>query len=338
LVFDNNINYDLGISPLIMFLRLLISKDIKKSAILNSNLDYLIKLNNQIDTNAEINTNAKVKGDKKYDVPDMIVYFAFPNDNEEKVTMIIENKINARQNKKNNVPQTTRYYKNTFKNKEYPNPIYIFLHVDDDLKELDPHFIVITYKDIFKYILEPCIFQTESENCRKILVDYSKVISRMYSERDEIIMLEQERELLKKIREENNDLYQKLLAADPNVTIDTKQNVREANRKYKYDNQIYNNVGLVRKLIDERIIDSDSEGHLNFFHNYQTTEKRRLLLFEKEIIKDENNDYISKEKQAPYSEREINGIRYYIVKKITKETLQDLIEKLGLQHKIKEID
>lgn len=184
-LFSPDINYGLGTTPLMLLLDLLIQEDHDGNFPNENKQDIIIRKSKIISEHAI--TEYPYKKECRIDI-----YIPFSIDNNQ-YAIVLENKVRAKENieKKDNekdpVTQTEKYYSNISKSKLNVKYIYVFLapqcynehNGDEKVKAKDKHFINISYSDIVNYVITPILKDnTISEQARYILEDYLKALSK----------------------------------------------------------------------------------------------------------------------------------------------------------------
>lgn len=159
---DNNGGY--GDIPLKKFIKLIDKKLIekklsgkerksKKSLVTFSN-EYIpessILFENYKLNNIEVNTEYKIKSKKSIDIKLDFIYI-FDDNNTQSFSIIIENKIDAQEGDN----QTNNYFSIIDDMKTDSKNVYVYLTLFKPKKDPNSEFIVITYDELFEYVIEP---------------------------------------------------------------------------------------------------------------------------------------------------------------------------------------
>lgn len=159
---DNNGGY--GDIPLKKFIKLIDKKLVEKnfsdkkiksekSLVAFSN-EYIpetcILFENYKLNNIEVNTEYKVKSKKSIDIKIDFIYI-FDDNSTQSFSIIIENKIDAQEG--NN--QTNNYFSIIDNMKTNSKNVYVYLTLFTPKKAPNNEFIVITYDELFEYVIEP---------------------------------------------------------------------------------------------------------------------------------------------------------------------------------------
>lgn len=257
-LFNPEVNYGLGTTPLLLLLDLLIKT--------NPDSDFLKSSKNSIILRtAKINASLS-EVEFPYDKECRIDIFIRFSIDDKQYAIVLENKVKSKENQKEEnvdsnsketvngkkITQTEKYYRHINKN-DGINYIYVFLapsHFGSDNKEekmkaKNENFINISYTDIVKYIITPILSDNSiSEIAKYTLNDYLKALTKpnvVNSKNDNIKLAtsEYETKKLETIRNNHTELKEKLEDINKNKnnnndeeTIFLEQFVNEGNNKF----------------------------------------------------------------------------------------------------------
>ena len=269
--------HGLGEIPLKKFLQMLAiqkENDINKNAEITKDFLNCFIIGNYVidysDIEVEVEYPIQLKNSSYPRYLDVLIRnfkIIFNNLNDEKIEknfmVIIENKVRSKEGDN----QTIDYYNwaHYEENKDYC-PICVFLYpknmnTDCESKE----FLRITYDDIVKYVIEPCLELIDSDLSRMFIKEYLKTLSYSIDMEGELIMAisQNEKDLCKDFISENEALFRYLLSAirddaemgqgseiyDVLDNMVDDKNIKRDNTKYKFNNQKYSKGRLALEIV-----------------------------------------------------------------------------------------
>ena len=286
---DPNSNHDLGTLPLELFLRLLVLKNSSNAAINKYMVELLGKSRNLKVLSC---VREKVDRNARYDV------FLEIELNGIKANIIIENKITSTENE----GQTIKYANYS---KKYENPVLVYLSNND--LSTSPDFICISYQDMLDYVFEPLKDYTRNSRTKHILQEYIKTLAHVEIDGRSVTLAmgSEEKELLKKIYRENQELIERLIEAiTPNeLTKEEAETYKEAiqinknhRAKWSYNGKIMSSKDLVLSIVREQLQKGQS---------IETMSKFRMHSDPLAVTEEKN-------KEDGYTKQEFNGLVYYV--------------------------
>lgn len=282
-------NHDLGTLPLELFLRLLVLKNSSNAAISKYMVELLGKSKNLKVLSC---VREKVDRNARYDV------FLEIELNGIKVNIIIENKITSTENE----GQTIKYANFS---KKYENPVLVYLSNND--LSTSPDFICISYQDMLDYVFEPLKDYTRNSRTKHILQEYIKTLAHVEIDGRSVTLAmgSEEKELLKKIYRENQELIERLIEAIiPNeLTKEEAETYKEAiqinknhRAKWSYNGEIMSSKELVLIIVREQLQKGQSIETMSKFKMHSDP----LVVTEE------------RSKEDGYTKQEFNGLVYYV--------------------------
>ena len=286
---DPNSNHDLGTLPLELFLRLLVLKN-SNNAVINK---YMVELLGK-PKNLKVLSCVREKVDRnaRYDV------FLEIELNGIKANIIIENKITSTENE----GQTIKYANYS---KKYENPVLVYLSNND--LSTSPDFICISYQDMLDYVFEPLKDYTRNSLTKHILQEYIKTLAHVEIDGRSVTLAmgSEEKELLKKIYRENQELIERLIEAitPSELTKEEAETYKEAiqinknhRAKWSYNGETMSSKELVLSIVKEQLQKGQSIETMSKFKMHSdplaVTEERS--------------------KEDGYTKQEFNGLIYYV--------------------------
>lgn len=282
-LFNDNVNFDLGLKPLMLFLDLLVNKSAeqfpnneiyisdKEKIVLNEKEKIseddkkaiiLRKANIKIEN---IKTEHAIDGGRV----DLYIQFYIENDEYKKnhYAIILENKVKAceKENKEKNKYQTELYYKYFNKQKSNVKNIYVYLTpalTKNKARAECKKFINITYNNIVDFVIIPLLSDNSlSDKTSFILNDYMKSLSKpiigreSFNKKNKTISMIKNPELKKSNLDNELDVYD----SNTNYGIDKKliesmNNIRKEYYK-KFDEELKKNDEEITAIFDEFIFD-----------------------------------------------------------------------------------
>ena len=282
-------NHDLGTLPLELFLRLLVLKNSSNAAISKYMVELLGKSKNLKVLSC---VREKVDRNARYDV------FLEIELNGIKANIIIENKITSTENE----GQTIKYANYS---KKYENPVLVYLSNND--LSTSPDFICISYQDMLDYVFEPLKDYTRNSRTKHILQEYIKTLAHVEIDGRSVTlaMESEEKELLKKIYRENQELIERLIEAiiPSELTKEEAETYKEAiqinknhRAKWSYNGKIMSSKELVLNIVREQLQKGQS---------IETMSKFRMHSDPLAVTEERS-------KEDGYTKQEFNGLVYYV--------------------------
>lgn len=282
-------NHDLGTLPLELFLRLLVLKNSSNAAISKYMVELLGKSKNLKVLSC---VREKVDRNARYDV------FLEIELNGIKVNIIIENKITSTENE----GQTIKYANFS---KKYENPVLVYLSNND--LSTSPDFICISYQDMLDYVFEPLKDYTRNSRTKHILQEYIKTLAHVEIDGRSVTLAmgSEEKELLKKIYRENQELIGRLIEAitPSELTKEEAETYKEAiqinknhRAKWSYNGETMTSKELVLSIVREQLQKGQGIETMSKFKMHSDP----LVVTEE------------RSKEDGYTKQEFNGLVYYV--------------------------
>ena len=203
--------------------------------------------------------------------------------NEKILPIIIENKVDSKENGKNR-DQTIEYYKyceEKFSDFEkYYRPIYIFLtplYNKTEPKQKD--YLWVTYQDLVDYVIEPTLLACIDEKSRDSIKKYLQCLS--FQEDNEkgdktMAISSEERAIIKRFIDENKNLISVVIESLDDVDEDTKDKLKASVRdstNYEFNGKKELGKGrLVLEVVKKYFEDNDP-----VFHDLEKAFPKKLI-------------------------------------------------------------
>lgn len=318
-LFNPSENHGYGTFPMQQFLRLLAvtsrtypcNKDIQIDKAL---IDRLL-IGNKVVESAVIEREVCIKDKNRLD---MVLEVHFKEEGK-LLPVIIENKVKSNEHRDSKDKQTNYYYKWGIEkyadSNKYEKPLFVFLSPKYDAQLLIiekrkdicacDSFIMISYQDIMKHVLEPCKNQDSSEYAKLLVKNYMRCLS---DSKGGVMAMESEtKELLVKFWDDNKELWLKVFDAkrnDSDTDDEQKAIIDSLTASMKdYTKYIFNNVRcgkgkLVLAVVKQYVDDNKNITFSELENKFPKTLQGSLGVFAKiDDIEDNSRYYVKNQDQ-----------------------------------------
>lgn len=244
--------------------------------------------------------------------------------------IIIENKVNSKENGKNK-DQTQVYFdrcEKQYKDKKiYFDPIYVFLKPKyNETKPKCEQYLIVSYQELVDYVIEPVMKECKSEESKRNIRIYLQCLSfQKDNEKGDKIMAmsSEEKEILLTFLRENKDIFEKAIELLDDLDSKQKKQVinaftnAEDTTKYSFDGN--HKLGKGRLVLE--VVKYYCQEHPN------CTLEDLKKAFPNKLAKNKTKGVLDLEKNIGSKDKGANGEpkRYYVDDPITLSTGENIL-------------